>query len=113
MITTSLIAQIRAIGMERVLRAIPTQRQREHRTQDCNRAEQVDSPEPTAVPVSIVERPLVESVVLGLNSREELRQSWRCLRRGQRLEGFQPYPDQQQTLDCLVQRHSVSQPTSS
>jgi hypothetical protein len=99
--------------MERVLWAIPAQRKRKYGAQDRNGTQQVNGPEPTAIPVAVVQRTLVESAVLRLNSFKQRGQPARRLGRRQGLEGFQSHPGQQQPLNYLVQRHGISQPTSS
>src|SRR5882757_1517702 len=93
------------IRMEGVLRAIPSQRQRQHCTEHRNGAEEIDAPETAAIAIAVVEGSLVEAAMSRLNGRKKGSQPFGFLRRGLWRKGLQPDADQQQTLNCLVQRH--------
>jgi len=47
------------VEMECMLRAIPSQCQRQHCAQNCHRAQQIDGPEPAAIAMPVMQCPLV------------------------------------------------------
>src|ERR1700681_3813207 len=98
--------------MHRVAGATPAERQRHHRAQHRDGAEQIDRPETAAIAMAVVDCPSIETAVSRGQRLDERQQSprrlrwWRCGRRPEL------HTDEQQALDELMQSHGRLTPES-
>ncbi len=85
--------------------AVPTQRQRQDRAQHGECAQQVDGPEATAIAIAKPDRALIEPAVLHFDGRDHGLEALWGLGQAHRLQWLPMDPQEQQTLDDLVQCH--------
>lgn len=84
---------------------VPTQRQRQDRAQHCECTQQVDGPEATAIAIAKPDRALIEPAMLHFDGRDHGLEALRGLGKAHRLQRLPMYPQEQQTLNDLVECH--------